>query len=317
MQLAMAGVTVMEEKLIDQYKDLYLFEALIGFLSTISFPIASPFPAIAIISFSLAPFTGLTLLSNAHTVVVEAIGYMVTIMWAKEFILLFSRDAVPLLLFPLGLVLRASPFYRKTGSSIIALSFALYFVFPFAVILSNYLIFDVYKPADFTYMPDKASMFDTDLKQSDVNGKISDSTKRGEEVAQAFQSPDLVEQGLSSSKACGGGLVDHLLCSISNIIGGVTDAVVSLAKSVYNIWRFMMGMSGDFFMTLFTNPLMPSNASAGLYFFLIQEVITVSPFIILVMVSIVFEIIFTMTMYRNISIVIGGEAELVGVTKVI
>ena len=90
-QLAMASLKIMEDKLIDQYKELYLFEALIGFLSTISFPIASPFPAIAMISFSLAPFTGLTLLSNAHTVVVEAIGYLITVMWAKEFILLVRK----------------------------------------------------------------------------------------------------------------------------------------------------------------------------------------------------------------------------------
>ena len=38
------------------------------------------------ISFSLAPFTGLSLLSNIHTVVVESIGYLIRVIWAKEFI---------------------------------------------------------------------------------------------------------------------------------------------------------------------------------------------------------------------------------------
>jgi hypothetical protein len=315
-QLALAGITIMEDKLVEQYKQLYLFEALIGFLSTISFPIASPFPAIAIISFSLAPFTGLTLLSNAHTVIVESIGYLITVMWAKEFILLFARDAIPLLLFPLGLVLRAIPFYRKTGSSIIAVSFAVYFVFPFAIILSNYLIFDVYKPADFTYMPVSASFFG-DTSQKDVQAKITSASGEGDQIREQFQSPDLVDQGLSNSKACGGNVGEHLLCSFSNLLGGVKDAVVSFGSTVLNIWRFMMGMSGDFAYTLLANPVMPSSASAGLYYFLIKEVVAVAPFIILVMITIVFEIIFTITMYRNISLIIGGEAELVGVTKII
>ncbi len=315
-QLALAANTIMEDKLIEQYKELYLFEALIGFLSTISFPIASPFPAIAIISFSLAPFTGLTLLSNAHTVVVEAIGYLITVMWAKEFILLFARDAVPLILLPFGLVLRAIPFYRKTGSSIIAVSFALYFVFPFATLLSNYMIFDVYKPADFAYMPSMASL-SGDLSQSDTQSKVFGATAEGDKISQQFQSPDLVDQGLTDSQACGGGSGEHLLCSAENIISGVAGAVKSFAGTVLQIWRFMMGMSGDFAYTLLANPVMPSSASAGLYYFLINEVLTVSPFVILVMVTIVFEIIFTITMYRNISLIIGGEGELVGVTKII
>ena len=59
------------------------------------------------------------------------------------------------MLLPLGLVMRAFPFFRATGSSIIALSFALYFVLPFAIILSNYLIFDIYQPADFVYTPSR------------------------------------------------------------------------------------------------------------------------------------------------------------------
>ncbi|MFZ5501849.1 MAG: hypothetical protein ACOY58_08085, partial [Candidatus Micrarchaeota archaeon] len=159
---ALGSVGIIYQKLKSQYIDLYLFEILIGFLSTISFPIGSPIRAVNIISFSLAPFTGLVLLSNAHTVVVEAIGLMITLAWGKEFILYFVRDAVPILLFPFGIILRAVPFFRKTGSSVIAVAFALYFIFPFAVLFSNYLIFDAYNPPDFAYTPSAASYFGTE-----------------------------------------------------------------------------------------------------------------------------------------------------------
>jgi hypothetical protein len=63
--------------------------------------------------------------------------------------------------------------------------------------------------------------------------------------------------------------------------------------------------------------MMPGSASAGMYYFLIREVVSVAPFAILITVATVFEIIFTVTMYRDISLLIGGEAELVGLTKVI
>ena len=105
LNLALASLEILEQKLKDSYIDLYLFEALIGFLSTISFPLGSPLFAVNIISFSFAPFTGLALLSSAHTTVVESVGYLLMLVWSKWFILVFARDGVPLFLLPFGIVL--------------------------------------------------------------------------------------------------------------------------------------------------------------------------------------------------------------------
>jgi hypothetical protein len=318
--LALATLTIVENKLKAQYIDLYLFEALIGFLSTISFPLGSPVPAVNIISFSLAPFTGLNLLSNAHTVIVEAIGYLITLLWAKEFIMIFARDVVPILLFPLGLVLRAIPFFRRTGSSIIAVAFAMYFVLPFAVILSNYLIFDIFKPADFAYTPSSASYFGTERDQTYFQGKVTEG-RTGEStnhLLDQFTAPDVVtEESNNAADQCAGNAIVRLLCSVKNIVSGAISAVGSFFSTVWNMWRFMVGMTGDFFFTAFNNPLMPSSASAGLFYFLIREVTTISPFVILVTLTTVIEIIITVTTYRSISLLIGGEAELIGLTKVV
>lgn len=314
--LAIASLEVLYGKLKSLYIDLYLYEALIGFLSTISFPIGSPLPAVNLISLSLSPFTGLVLLSNAHTTVVESIGYMITLVWAKEFIVLFARDSIPLLILPLGLVLRAFPFFRTTGSSIIALSFAMYFVLPFAVLLSNYLIFDVYKPANFAYTPASSSYFGTDRSATEIESGILSGRDQGQEILGVFSAPD-VAQTSATEGACEGSSLAHAFCSFKNIFVGAWEAVKSLAVTIFRIWKFMVGMTGDFFFTLFNNPAMPGSASAGLYYFIIQEVATVSPLIILVMMTTVIEIIITVTMYRSISMVIGGEAELIGITKIV
>jgi hypothetical protein len=318
--LALATLDIFEQKLRSQYIDLYLFEALIGFLSTISFPLGSPIPAVNVISFSLAPFTGLTMLSNAHTVVVEAIGYLVTVIWAKHFILLFSRDAVPLMLFPLGLILRAVPFYRRTGSSVIAIAFALYFVMPFAVIFSNFLIFDLFKPADFAYNPASSSFFGTTRSQDDVSGKIGEGQHGSatDHLFEQFNAPSVVSQTHDqASDACAGNDLIRMLCSVGNIVSTAFGVVGSFIGSVWSMWRFMVGMTGDFFFTAFNNPLMPASASAGLFHFLVLEVATISPFIILVMFTTVIEIILVVTAYRGVSLAIGGEAEIIGLSKVV
>lgn len=320
--LALAALDIMDTKLKDSYLDLYLFEALVGFLSTISFPLGSPVPAVNVISFSLAPFVGLTLLSNAHTVVVEAVGYLVTVVWAKEFIVLFARDAVPLFLLPLGLVMRAFPFLRKTGSSIIALAFAVYFVFPFAVLLSQFMIFDIFEPADFAYTPTAASFFDTDRDDSYFENQINDArdpeSGHAQHLFDQFNSPDVVEEAYDDPlDECTGNIITRFFCSVKNIFSTAISVVGSFFATVFAIWKFMMGMTGDFFFTAFNNPLLPASASAGLYHFLILEISMISPFMILTMLSTVIEIILTITMYRNVSMLIGGEAEIIGLTKIV
>jgi hypothetical protein len=62
---------------------------------------------------------------------------------------------------------------------------------------------------------------------------------------------------------------------------------------------------------------MPASTSAGLYYFIIEEVGTISPFIILLTISTVLEMILTITLYRNISLMIGGDADIIGLAKIV
>ena len=100
-------------------------------------------------------------------------------------------------------------------------------------------------------------------------------------------------------------------------LGTAASVVGSFLATIWEIWKFMMGMTGDFFLTAFNNPLMPASASAGLFVFVIKEINTVSPLMILIIVTTVVEIIITVTMYRNIALMIGGEPEIIGITKLV
>ncbi|MBI2079853.1 hypothetical protein HYT84_03740 [Candidatus Micrarchaeota archaeon] len=61
----------------------------------------------------------------------------------------------------------------------------------------------------------------------------------------------------------------------------------------------------------------PYGPVGGMYYFIVEEVVMVSQFVILVLITSVFEIIITITMYRNISALIGGEIDIVGLSKLV
>jgi hypothetical protein len=320
-QLSLASLEILFHKLKEMYTSMYLFEALIGFLSTISFPLAQLPGGTSIISFTLMPFDGLVLLSNAHTIVVESIGHLMTVIWAKEFVLIFARDVIPIIFFPLGLVFRAIPFLRTTGSSIIAICFAGYFVLPLAILFSNALIFDIYDPLDskleFTYSPNQLGPYsaESDLKEDDVKTQIDESKKKGTEVLELFTARNIAESG-TSTEECEGNAVSRMFCSAGHVIWGVIKGIGDFFVVMFTIWTFMMGLTGDF-LSFWTNPIFPASAMAGLYHFIIDAVIAHGQFLIVVLVTSLFEIIFTITMYRNISMLIGGELEIAGLSKLV
>jgi len=310
---AVATTTIFIEKLKDLYFTMYLYEILIGFLSTISFPMGMLFSGPAIVSFSFMPFASLGMLSNAHTSVVETIGLLTAAVFAKEFVLIFVRDAIPLIFLPLGLVLRAFPFSRTTGSSIIAVCFAAYFVFPMAVLFSHYVIFDMYEPDELIYTPSFVSPFKTSMTQDQLEEFQRGTEQEGRNLQDQYAQTPVVEQ-VATTDECAG---HEILCGPLKLIKGIWKAGASFFSTVWNVWLFMMGFMGDFLWSAGNNPIMPTSSSAGLYHFIIKEVEHVSQFVVVVMVMTVIELIITLTMYRNIATLIGGEAELAGITKLV
>lgn len=311
-QMAIAATDIFKTKMQSLYISLYLYEVLIGFLSTISFPIGTLFPGPAVISFSLMPFISLTMLSNAHTSVVETIGLIMAMIWVKEFILLFARDIIPLILLPVGIILRAFPLSRTTGSSIISVCFAGYFVFPLAMLFSYYLVFDIYQPSEPPPVPSVVSIFKTALTEEDANEMLEGARGQSGELEDAFRDTPIAEQAATTSVCAG----HELWCSLENIGRMAWGAAKNFVGVVKNIWKFMMGFMGDFHQGLWDNPLLPSNVSSGLYYFIIREVTHVAQFVVAVVLTSVIEILITITMYRNIAWIIGGEMELAGITKI-
>ncbi len=310
--VAWTALEVLFGQLKNIYIHLYLYEVLIGFLSTVYITLGTFNPGLALLPVSFPPLVGLSILSNAHTALVEAIGMTMVSVLAKQQLIMFSAYAIPGVFLPLGLVFRAIPFLRVTGSSIISVCVALFFVFPLAVLLSNYMIFDLYKPVDMMYAPTAIGFC-----KAQADGTPPE-TALGEKAAKI---EDVRKEWGELMKAPGQNEEGGALATLFNFARGIWNLVAGVAKAAKDIFLFMVGIFGEFtkgIIGIGWNATAPSvGVTSGLYYFIMEEVVLVSQFVVLVLVCSVFEIILTVTMYRNISLLIGGEMDLIGLSKLV
>ncbi|MFH1221900.1 MAG: hypothetical protein V1492_02330 [Candidatus Micrarchaeota archaeon] len=320
-QFAILQTKLFQAQLVGLYLRLAAVDVLISFMSTLSFNVGVLPGGAGIFSLHIAPYVPLSLISNAMTTIVDGIGLLGLTMWGKEMLLILTQTVVPLILLPLGIIMRANPFSRTTGSSLIALCFAIYFVYPLTVMFSYHALFDVYGfQTDYRYT-DFTTPFKTRMDSGAIEGMQSDIQKgdaaiQGETEKYQGQSSEQV-----SKKACGEGFVASLLCSADKMVKAV-DGVPLVGGFVTFIWnqsKVMISYSGGFWSFLFSpnSILLPSGVIFGMYTYLTDAVAKTVELFVLTTVATVLEIMVTITMYRNIALLIGGDPEIAGISKIV
>ncbi|MEW5996193.1 MAG: hypothetical protein AB1657_01205 [Candidatus Micrarchaeota archaeon] len=294
--LALYSLGIVQNGLASTYFRLYAHEFVIGILSTIGFNIPVSLPPAFIVWVSLSPFSGLELLSNALVTVIESVGYLYALAYGRETLVLFFRDITYTVLLPAGFIMRTMPFSRRTGSSLIAIAFAGYFAYPLSILLSHYMIFGKLMEAGgiaaveapsapvFCEPPEGRDVAEMDRALADEwSGQLQELTERG-------------EGGVLRRLISGGG---------GSLIGGIRDFFLAFFGAVFTRYNF---------------DLLSPNMSPFIhfsYFFMMDKIISLVQFAVLVLVTFVFEIIIAVTAFRSVSHVIGGEIEILGLTKVV
>ncbi|MEM4360213.1 MAG: hypothetical protein QXT45_06755 [Candidatus Bilamarchaeaceae archaeon] len=328
LDMAIMKTEAFRTQLLSMYIRLVTIDVLVGFMSTLSFNLGTLPGGVGIFSLHIAPYVPLALISDALARVLDGIGLLAMTMWAKKMILFFSKVAIPLIFLPLGIICRAIPFSRSTGSSIIALSFALYFVFPLTILFSYYMIFDIYAlKMDYHYAK-FTTPFRTEISNNDINQMVSD-MKQGDATIRAQHEESMSEtSSKAAEEACCGpdancGLIRKvirkLLCGVDKIVNKVNEAGVPVIGTIWETFKEMLRYSGGIFDMLFSEGsiLLPSGMLSGLYLTLIRVVSKTAEIFVIILLATILEIMITVTMYRNISLLIGGEPEIAGITKII
>lgn len=308
--IAYSALEIVFAKLKSIYMSLYIYEVLIGFLSTVYVPMGTFNPLTALLPISFPPLVGLNMLSNAHTILVESIGTVMMAIIVKQHILNFAMYAIPTVLLPLGIALRCIPFFRTTGSSIIAICIAGYFIYPFSILLSNYMIFDKYVPVDTVYVPSVIGFCQK------ASGDTSDADALARRSAEINQFRKDWEGEISKAGKTEGFDWASWSSSKDKIVGGMESVFESTTK----ILGFMFRLFGEFSlgaMSILWGAGGNYGVIAGLFNFVLEEVAMVSQFVVVVVVTSVIEIILTITMYRNVAHIIGGEMDIAGLSKLV
>ncbi len=327
--LSLLQLTVFQEELSSLYLRLSLIDFFIGFMSTLSFNIGMLPGGIGIFSIHIAPYAGLSLIANAMATLIYGVMLLALLTWGKRLLLLFASTAIPIIFLPFGLILRANPFTRTTGSTVIAVCFVLYFVYPLATSLSFYLIFDVYGlKFDNTYL-EQFTPFKTLMGEQEISGMIDDIGQRDRALSGAL--PDNYGEAEKQASEIGCGvnpndglltkLVKYLFCGIDKLVGAVRKVPVvgNFIGLVWDAMKAMLSYSGSFFKFLFGSGsiLLPAGMTLAVYTILTDAIVNISELLVVGLVTTVLEIMISVTMYRNIALLIGGEAELMGLSKLV
>lgn len=303
LEAARYSTLMLKSKLISEYLKLYVWDFFFTFMGSMGFsiPLIALSPAtltgflISFPSISFSPLSGLLPLGNAHTIIVEAVGTAMLAVIARQTILEFVMNYMPAF-FVVGAALRAWSFTRRTGSSLLAICVVAYFVYPSAILFTNYAIFQAYHPPELGLMPTTVSL-------------LTNSPEQLEEYAKNLEEKEneLFEPETPKTESSWYNFWTYLGELISFIFGSFLDwaklATKLLSKSVL----------GFVFAATFTSPYFFSS----FFDFLVIELQSAAQLLSLVFISFVVEIIIVISMYRSIATLLEGELEIFGLNKLV
>jgi hypothetical protein len=220
----------------------------------------------------------------------------------REQLLTLFRDLVPAFLLPFGLLLRGLPFTRTTGSSLIAISFAAFFIFPLSIIFSHYLMFGLQETNTYIpIVPTPTGFCEIPENAQDYNDAASYLEERNQEVGEYLAySPD-----------------SHV--SYESAWYSFRDLISSAAEGLGATTLNVFGFTGQWYSSFSLIPALFKPTAFGYfsYYLVLNQLQASARMAVMTAVTFVLEIIITITGYRAIAAAIGGELEILGLTKVV
>ncbi len=297
--VAIYGLDVLQKSLMTLYSKMYLFESAVAIISSMSFTFGVFHVFLFVFSIHVSPFIALTMIANAQVIIVEGFGYLIGLTFAKKEVIRAMVYYVPFFLVPFGLFLRSIPFLKTTGSTIIALSFTMYFIFPVSIVFTNYVIYDWYEPNPMYISfenPSPISHLSGDSGVVDISAMMH-TIESGETAIDDAYDPSKTNPSFWDS------------------IVGIYEAAYEIVSGMYSMIANLLRLLfyGEGWATMF----IPIGLLRSFYFYMILELIAASQFLVLVTISTVLEFIIVVTAHRSISAAIGGETEIFGLSKIV
>lgn len=338
------GITVggvMLKKLTLGYSSLMVTEMFIGFLSGLSTNFAVPilFPLLKL-DVGMTPWIAMAPLNDVHTLLVDLIGASWAGFAGQKILLVFIEEAALSVFLPFGVLLRAFPFSRKAGSTIIAVVFAAYFVYPTSILINQQIWEMISNPQPQLGGPtcltnDQPCTFDDDCCSLDCRYKPALGTN-------ACSSPltDFTEYK-SIYSICADAYINHNdqlnailqtqaadndehLLDIYFKGSASSDKWTKTEQMMYDALGELKRKAGIITGTsttpgIATKIWFPTPKQSTIAIFKEVEVLVMdaAQFSVLTVLFLVNEIIITMTLMKDFALLIGGEPRVLGITKLV
>ena len=266
----------------------------------------------------------LTPLNQAHTTIVDLLGTVFAAFTAQNMLLSFIEEAAIAVFLPFGLMLRAFPFTRKTGSTIIAVVVAAYFVYPISILINQQIWMLIVAPtgAPGCYPTAATCYSDADCCSYDCRGNTCavPLTNFAEyssiySLCKGQSSPQKID-GVFGALA---GEQDKRTLEMY-FSGTPTSVPPTKTEAKLNDGGLSMsrrhGIAFARFTTTFLLP-MPGETASTVFSEIESLVMDAGQYALLALIFTVITVVLSLTMLKDIAILIGGEPRVFGLSKLV
>lgn len=294
---------------------------------TLGFPIPIASAAGVIISGSIQPLAGLSLIAGVISDITKTVimtNFLISVM---DSLLYFIQTTSFTIFFPLGIILRALPITRKLGSTIIALSITFYFIFPMTILFNQYIYLNMFL-GDLSY--DTENPESISYLQEQLEDRLENETKieeKTEEYYPAAGSETQIgefsnyEEKLNEIERESSGWVSNLGNKIKNFFSSIGRMALEIKDTINNtinlLFRNLLKTISKFAVALASVALginltdfiaEPMHYTTALANQVLQKFIFIT-------LCFFMDVVICLTLFANISGLIGGETKIFGIEK--
>ena len=329
---------VMLPRIMDGYIRMTWYEVMLSMVYTMDFSVSFKMRLISFNVGGIMPFTGKSLLSEANIFILDAMMTVLTSFIAQNMLLKFLEVAMPHYFLPIGLMMRAIPFFRKTGSTIIAVCFAAYFVYPITILLNQHIFNLIQNPQalgpekcapDGTGYTGKKCTANSECCSEDCrNGKCSSPMTDFYEYESTFAicqgqgNMDKISDVASDQKAAIEARIKELEALEAqgkyNAASQSAEARLrerlanaALENKAHNDFLSTLSKGGVPVISDFFNMITAAKST------LKASIIDISRYVVFALLSLVVEIVVTLTLLKDFALLIGGEPRIFGISKMV
>jgi hypothetical protein len=275
------------------------------------------------ISLDLAPHSGLSPISEITITLTDLIGVGVGMVFTQKILLQFFHQNALSIFLPLGIAFRAVPFLRKTGSTIIAAALVMYFIFPLSIWVNEQVYFSMQGRLDTSTDP---PAYEHPVLTDWVNYHTmlqmctpqSDAERADPSLMRQRLRDDIARPFVQESASTGDLLINEIWGKETDASGNPINVrlPMSQGQAVLRAFTDNSLLVGRYLIHegFILGPILPVDT---LYMSLVDQITESAQWFVLNLLFLVNTLVISITMFRDVSLAIGGEPRIFGLSKLV